>query len=335
MKRTSYESQWIPRNIVAQTKRLDLLTYLERYDPNELVCISNGVYSTRTHDSLKISNGKWCWWSRGIGGRSALDYLIKVRGMGFQEAVLHIADCIGKAPDLPPPVSPGIINQKSPLPFSLPPKNQDNNRVLSYLTGRGISLHLVQACIRTGKLYEDTRHNCVFVGFDEKGAPRHGFIRSSDPHSTFLRDADGSDKRYSFCIEMKEAADSLHLYESAIDLLSYLTLAEMDSRDWRSAAYLVLSGIYTPAKDNRELPLALKEYLRTHPDIKSIILCLDNDRSGRLAAEAIRERLPVSYDIQTDFPAGKDYNAQLMERKGLHGIRTRAAKQPNLEQQSR
>ena len=32
---------------------------------------------------LKISNGKWCWNSRGIGGRTALDYLIKVRGMDF------------------------------------------------------------------------------------------------------------------------------------------------------------------------------------------------------------------------------------------------------------
>ena len=331
MKRTSYESQWIPRNIVAQTKRLDLLTYLERYDPNELVCISNGVYSTRTHDSLKISNGKWCWWSRGIGGRSALDYLIKVRGMGFQEAVLHIADCIGKAPDLPPPVSPGIINQKSPLPFSLPPKNQDNNRVLSYLTGRGISLHLVQACIRTGKLYEDTRHNCVFVGFDEKGAPRHGFIRSSAPNSTFLRDVNGSDKRYSFCIAAKSPSDTLHLYESAIDLLSYITL-EMESREeWQHVSYLSLSGVYAPAKDNPGLPAALEQYLRIHPKVRKITLCLDNDRGGHLAAEAIRERLPASFFVQTHFPISKDYNAQLMANKGLSGILTRTAQQQKTE----
>ncbi len=30
------------------------------------------------------------WWSRGIGGKSALDYLIKVRGMYFVEAVRTI-----------------------------------------------------------------------------------------------------------------------------------------------------------------------------------------------------------------------------------------------------
>ena len=45
------------------------------------------TYTTRRHDSLKISNGKWMWWSQRTGGRSALDYLIKVRGYSFLEAV--------------------------------------------------------------------------------------------------------------------------------------------------------------------------------------------------------------------------------------------------------
>lgn len=38
------------------------------------------TYTTRRHDSLKISNGKWMWWSQSISGRSTLDYLIKIRG---------------------------------------------------------------------------------------------------------------------------------------------------------------------------------------------------------------------------------------------------------------
>ncbi len=47
------------------------------------------IYSccTREHDSLKISNGMWFWFSRGIGGKSALDYLIKVKGHTLPEAV--------------------------------------------------------------------------------------------------------------------------------------------------------------------------------------------------------------------------------------------------------
>jgi len=49
------------------------------------------VYTLRSHDSLKISNGKWYQWSTGIGGISALDYLIKVQGMDFVSAVSNIA----------------------------------------------------------------------------------------------------------------------------------------------------------------------------------------------------------------------------------------------------
>jgi hypothetical protein len=84
---------------IERAKQMDLLTYLQTYEPQELVRFSGNVYTTRTHDSLKISNGKWCWWSRNIGGRSALDYLTKVRGMTLPEAVLQID---GQAAITPP-----------------------------------------------------------------------------------------------------------------------------------------------------------------------------------------------------------------------------------------
>ena len=64
---------------ITKAKELDLLTYLQRYDPHELVHVSGSTYCTREHDSLKISNGKWNWFSRGIGGKTALDYLIRRR----------------------------------------------------------------------------------------------------------------------------------------------------------------------------------------------------------------------------------------------------------------
>lgn len=72
---------------IEQARRIDLLSYLQMYQPNELVHVSGGTYCTRSHDSLKMSNGKWYWWSRGIGGKSALDYLVKVEGLAFTDAV--------------------------------------------------------------------------------------------------------------------------------------------------------------------------------------------------------------------------------------------------------
>lgn len=72
---------------IARAREMELLTYLQNFEPAELVHVTGNTWTTATHDSLKISNGKWMWWSRGFGGASALDYLVKVRGNPFIDAV--------------------------------------------------------------------------------------------------------------------------------------------------------------------------------------------------------------------------------------------------------
>ena len=49
---------YIPPEVVAKAKEMDLLTYLKNYEPGELVHFGGNTYCTRIHDSLKISNGK-------------------------------------------------------------------------------------------------------------------------------------------------------------------------------------------------------------------------------------------------------------------------------------
>ena len=78
---------YVGKEQIQKAKEVDLISYLKAYEPDELVHISGENYCTKTHDSLKISNGKWNWFSRGIGGKTALDYLIKVKGYKFVEAV--------------------------------------------------------------------------------------------------------------------------------------------------------------------------------------------------------------------------------------------------------
>ena len=74
----------IRKSDIAKIKELDLLTYFKNYGPDELIRNGrNESYYLRHHDSLKLSNGMWYWWSRGIGGKTALDYLIKVEGFTF------------------------------------------------------------------------------------------------------------------------------------------------------------------------------------------------------------------------------------------------------------
>jgi len=79
----------IDPDVLEQARQIDLLSYLRAYEPSNLVKVkgTTNVYCTAEHDSLKISKGKWYWWSRGFGGYSALDYLMKVKEYGFVEAV--------------------------------------------------------------------------------------------------------------------------------------------------------------------------------------------------------------------------------------------------------
>lgn len=49
---------FIPPDVIAKAREMDLLTYLKTYEPQELIHIAGNVYGTRTHSSLKISNGK-------------------------------------------------------------------------------------------------------------------------------------------------------------------------------------------------------------------------------------------------------------------------------------
>ena len=124
-------------------------------------------------------------------------------------------------------------------------------------------------------------------------------------------------------VEMMFSA--LCVFECAIDALSYLTLLKMQGRDWRKANCLSLAGVYQPKHGGEmKFPLALGQYLSDNRQIQKIILCLDDDEPGRVAARAIRSRLEA-YDVVDNPPRrGKDYNELLQLAKGIAGrVKTR------------
>ncbi len=60
---------YVPPELVEKAREIDLPTYFEMFEPGQLRRLSSGVYCTNEHDSLKMSNGKWFWWSRGCQRR--------------------------------------------------------------------------------------------------------------------------------------------------------------------------------------------------------------------------------------------------------------------------
>ena len=82
---------------IEQAKRVDMLTYLQTYEPDNITKTSPNEYRLKDHDSFTISNNQWHWWNRGkVSGKTALDFLIKVRGIDFVSAVRHL--CNQRAP---------------------------------------------------------------------------------------------------------------------------------------------------------------------------------------------------------------------------------------------
>lgn len=313
---------YIDPEVILEAKRMDLLTYLQNYEPHELVHFSGSTYCTRSHDSLKISNGKWFWWSRGIGGKSALDYLIKVRELSFTDAVEQI---MGRAASIPPVFVPQ--QKQGPKALLLPEPYPHTDEVERYLLRRGIDQALIQTCIAAGRIYENHNEpepggnvyiNAVFVGFDAQGHQKYAALRGIN--GVFKGEATGSDKHYSFALPALEPNDSVHLFESAVDLLSYATLMKMSGKDYSTENLLSLAGVYQPQKDisKSKVPAALTRFLEDNPQVKKVLLHLDNDYAGRMATKAIMTVLPKEYEaIDRPPPACKDINVYLCRKLHL------------------
>lgn len=201
----------------------------------------------------------------------------------------------------------------------LPKQYRYQTNVICYLQGRGIDAEIVKFCIQTGIVYEsEYHHNAVFVGKDREGKPRYAALRGM--RTDFIGDASGSDKNYSFSIPAEGKSKGVHLFESAIDLLSHATLLKMKGQDWRKNYLLSLAGVYQPAKEieRSKVPAALTCFLKEHSEVGEVVLHLDNDKAGRQATEAIRTVLPKHYKTRDEPPErGKDCNDCLCIRLGI------------------
>ncbi len=305
---------YIAPEVITEAKRMDLLTYLREYEPGELVKFSSNTYTTRTHDSLKISNGKWMWWSRGIGGKSALDYLIKVRGMDFVQAVQTI---MGNG-SVNFPTCENIKSYEE-QPLLLPEKSPTTDVVFDYLFGRGIDYEIINHCLEQELIIESLPyHNAVFIGYDENKEPKYAAYRATN-QSRIMGDCTGSKKQYSFRLTAENTGE-VHLFECAIDLLSYATLMKLEGKDWRQFNLVSLAGVYSPKQkiEDSKVPVTLGRLLEKDKTIRRIVLHLDNDIAGRKATKALQTILSDKYEVVDDPPQyGKDVNDFLCKRLGI------------------
>ena len=268
--------------------------------------LSGNEYNLTEHDSLVINPEKgWYWNSRNIGGRSTIDLVMALEGIEkpveAAKVILGISGSSGieRAPE------GGYTRTAEEKTFTLPKKNRDNIRVFNYLhQTRGISRTVIRRCVEEGLLYESARsHNAVFVGKDEEGTPRYAFERGTDPGKRYVRERAGSRKEYGFKLEGH--TQTLHVFESAVDALSFLTMLEYLGESAEDTC-LALSG--TTLK-------ALDRYLEDRPDkIRLIDVRTDNDPAGYRVYENISKKYGDAYKVSCRIPeVYKDYNEVLLK----------------------
>lgn len=214
------------------------------------------------------------------------------------------------------------VYQQFMVELLLPPPAPNNQAMLDYLKGRGISMEVLDFCVQTGRIYESRNKghgNVVFVGFDKTGKARFGCLRGIS-EGRFHGDLSGSDKHYSFALPACGKNPAVHLCECAIDVMSYASLCRLDGIDWKQHNLLSLAGVYQPKKKIAEskLPVALTRFLEDYPHVKTVYLHLDNDGPGRMAAEAIQTVISKEYEVKNcPPPRGKDVNDYLCRRLGI------------------
>lgn len=285
---------FVPKEELDKARSMDLLTYKMNFEPWDLKKIKDGWYQLVSHDSLKINfnNGKWLWFqhSTGIGGRSAMDYLMKVENMSLQDACATI---LGRTVAVEKPLERPQAPSEPKAQLVIPELEQNDDAIYKYLCDeRGIDKEIVKHFVENTEIYLTKQYkNIAFVGTDEKGEIKLVALRGTK--GNFKNTTAGSDRKYPFQVRSEDFGvknNVVHLFEAPIDLLSYATLMKQMGIDFKTQNMIALCGIYMPAKDmgNSKIPVGLMQHFKEVPYTKTVCLHLDSDGPGVLAARALQ-----------------------------------------------
>ena len=236
-------------------------------------------------------------------GGHAISFIMRYFGLSFQNAVEELIG--GSAISS---VQQDMVVAKEMKSLVLPQRSETTNHLLRYLTGeRFIARDVVDYFIRTQTLYEDAKyHNCVFVGLDESGVPRHCHIRSTS--GNYKRTESGSQAEYSFHHDGE--SEWLFVFEAPIDTLAFITLHR---KGWQKHSYVALCSVSERALMHR---------LNVNPKLRKVVLCLDNDNAGISACERIKSILRNKgySDIRIFHLINKDWDEDIKAQNGVTPI---------------
>ena len=236
-------------------------------------------------------------------GGYAVSFVMRYFGLSFQNAVEELIG--GSAISS---VQQDMVIAKEMKSLVLPQRSETTNYLLCYLTKeRFIARDVADYFIKAQTLYEDAKyHNCVFVGIDENGVPKHCHIRSTS--GNYKRTESGSQAEYAF--HHNGESEWLFVFEAPIDMLAFITLHR---KNWQKHSYVALGSVSERALLHR---------LEVNPNLRKIVLCLDNDNTGISACERIKGILENKgySDVRILHSVNKDWDEDVKAQNGATPI---------------
>lgn len=267
-------------------------------------------YRWLRHDSVMINKNEWYRFSQNKGGH-AIDFMKEFYGLSFAEAVKELLGEEGVGETNRRTAKEDAGRQKVcpiPLPgLELPERNESCEIARKYLIEqRKLSEQLIDQMIAKGDIYESKKyHNVVFVGRDKEQNPRYAAMRGID-ENRYRGEARGSEKAYGFGHIGTD--EKLFVFESPIDLLSYITAVP---EEWEKHSYISLGGLSEKA---------MKRMYTEYPHIHSIYLCLDNDEPGNERCRQFVSLIPEKLSVYRLEPVKKDWNECLVAEVSVENM---------------
>lgn len=178
-----------------------------------------------------------------------------------------------------------MISKTNDLPII---KTDNIKYVIEYLNDkRKISMKTINYLINKNYLSSDNNRNCVFYNEDKT----YAFLRST--YSNFKKHAGQSN-----FIILKNDKNPLYLFESVIDMISYIDMLDG-----------MVRGIFACTGGNMMIN-KVEELI--NEDINEVIYCFDNDTQGNYIMNTIKDILK-KYNLKNkiNLPNEKDWNDEL------------------------
>lgn len=231
-------------------------------------------------------------------GGNGIDFLTEYLDYNIVDAILALADFAGENEDMyiPP------VKKEEVKVFEAPEPNLNNDKIIDYLSNRGIDINLIKKLIDRGLIYESKQHNnIVFINKDKTWAEIHG-SNIDGPAYHGMGTGSSSDGYWAFTTnDDYEDVDSIYICEAAIDAMSLCQLHMKEHPSNTNSMYVSIGGC------GKQNAIESVKYDYCEHYIKNkIVLAVDNDNAGEMCRNK-------NSDLVFLISNKKDWNEDLME----------------------